>query len=380
LKYAQHTGTAWSIETVETGNFDYPSLALDADGYPHISYTTYDTHVLKYAKWTGSAWSIETVDSTTSVGPRASLALDSEGKPHISYYDEADGNLMYASTSNEYFASVNVTPFDSDRDGQNDAVEIQMHVDTTDVHGTYSGPVQVEVNAFLVDSFGYHADYNTTSWIVTDSTVDWHKINLSVPPGYFNGPSMYSVEINLFDNDDFYEDFYHEIGLYLYLGSTVSTGIFIESCNELATPQDVFALGETLYVYGNGFTPSTGYPLYVVVDQESWIEGMVIPERVAGTESWIISNSEGGISPTDVWHDPQTVGTYDIIVDVNSNGQYDSEIDALDNNDTEITAGLSVIPEFASILPFFMMVTLITAILLKRREQQNNKRKKGENL
>ena len=42
---------------------------------------------MKYAEWTGSAWSIQTVDSEGRVGDYTSIALDSKGHPWISYYD-----------------------------------------------------------------------------------------------------------------------------------------------------------------------------------------------------------------------------------------------------------------------------------------------------
>jgi hypothetical protein len=51
---------------------------------------------LKYARWTGSAWSIETVDSDGSVGGYASIALDSGNLPHISYHDNTNDDLKYA--------------------------------------------------------------------------------------------------------------------------------------------------------------------------------------------------------------------------------------------------------------------------------------------
>ncbi|NIR15991.1 MAG: hypothetical protein GWN86_19525, partial [Desulfobacterales bacterium] len=89
-----------------------------------------------------------------------------------------------------------------------------------------------------------------------------------------------------------------------------------------------------------------GYILYVVVDQATWIDGMAIPERVPDTEPFIGSNADGIVVPTATWHDPQAVGNYDIIVDVNGNGQYDAGIDAIDDADVAATAGVSVIPEF----------------------------------
>jgi hypothetical protein len=339
---------------------------LDSGGKPHISYYDYTSVNLKYARWTGSAWSVETVDSTGDVGDYTSLALDSEDRPHISYYDYTNKNLKYATTSDEYFATVNVTPFDSDSDGQNDAVKAQMDVDTS-----YSGTIPVRINAFLVDSFGYHAAFNSSSWSITGQVVDWMHPNatvtLYVPSGYFEGPSMYTVMINLFDDDGFFEDSHQETGIYLYPPSTVTPAASIESCNLVGERKDSFDMGEIVFVNGSGFSPSTGYNVYVVVDQATWTDGMTIPERVAGTEPWISSNADGDIDPTDMWHDPQTVGNYDIVVDVNGNGQYDSEVDVLDDNDTEITAGLSVIPEFSTILPFFILATSLSVILLKKK-------------
>jgi len=359
LKYARWTGVTWSIETFDTSTYvpgasAYPSLALDSSDNPHISYRDITNEDLKYARWTGTTWSIETVDPTGYVGFYSSLALDSNDLPHISYYGNTD--LKYAATSDEYFASVNVTPFDSDGDGYDDAVEIQMNVDTS-----YSGTIHVQVFARLVDSFGYYADSNTTSWDITEQSVEWIYIYLHVPPGYFDGPSMYDLELALFDDDNFFEDFHHEIGIYLYPPRAM-----IESCNLIGERKDTFELEETVCVSGGCFSPSTGYSFYIVVDQETWTNGMSIPERVPGTETSISSNADGAISPTIVWHNPQTAGNYDIVVDINKNGQYDAYIDALDDGDIEVTAGLSIIPELSSILLLFVIATLTVIIYRKR--------------
>lgn len=44
-------------------------------------------------------WHVEAVDSEGSVGSHTSLALDADGYPHISYYDDGNGGLKYASYS-----------------------------------------------------------------------------------------------------------------------------------------------------------------------------------------------------------------------------------------------------------------------------------------
>lgn len=98
LKYAKWTGTSWDVNTVyaggDVGNFT--SIAIDSNDYPHISYFDYSNNDLKYARWTGTSWSQETVDSTGKVGKYTSIVLDNSNYPHISYYDETNGNLKYA--------------------------------------------------------------------------------------------------------------------------------------------------------------------------------------------------------------------------------------------------------------------------------------------
>ena len=86
----------WDIQTVDEDAVGATSLALDSNGYPHISYTTWgDTDSIRYAHWTGTAWAKEMVDDVPALA--TSLALDSNGYPHISYTTLGDtDSIRYA--------------------------------------------------------------------------------------------------------------------------------------------------------------------------------------------------------------------------------------------------------------------------------------------
>jgi len=65
------------------------------------------------------------------------------------------------------------------------------------------------------------------------------------------------------------------------------------------------------------------------------------------------------------------VGQYDIVIDVGGDGNCDYEIDALDDNDVEVTAGF-LIPEVPSALisTLFMFLTLTAATVTKMQIQR----------
>ncbi len=93
LKYATLREGVWMARTIEfrgqTGKWN--AMVLDAQGYPHISYSAYTKGDLKYARWNGKSWVATTVDARNLRlyrGMGNSLALDANGRALISYYDE----------------------------------------------------------------------------------------------------------------------------------------------------------------------------------------------------------------------------------------------------------------------------------------------------
>lgn len=95
LRYATWTGSAWITRTLCLTACSEPSLALDGNDLPHISYFDRTNHDLAYGRWTGSEWTTEVIDAAGVVGRFSSLAFDAQGAAHISYYDATNGHLKY---------------------------------------------------------------------------------------------------------------------------------------------------------------------------------------------------------------------------------------------------------------------------------------------
>jgi hypothetical protein len=89
LEYTWRDTAGWHRETVDTKRYTGwgwgSSLALDADGRPHISYLHNESESIRYAYRDGDGWHVETVDPSTWNVSATSLALDPLGNPHVAY-------------------------------------------------------------------------------------------------------------------------------------------------------------------------------------------------------------------------------------------------------------------------------------------------------
>jgi hypothetical protein len=123
---------------------------------------------------------------------------------------------------------------------------------------------------------------------------------------------------------------------------SIESAVFTSPSTWTAT--DTFNVGDDVCVIGSDFLPDTEYEVQVVNDVD-WTDGMTIPAYIA--KASVPTDYDGEILDAyPVWNDA-TTGKYDIIVDVNDNNKYDEGIDALDDNDIQVTAGFFVIPEVA---------------------------------
>jgi uncharacterized repeat protein (TIGR01451 family) len=100
LRYVYLDAAGWHTETVGSDGGLHTSLALDEGGEPHLSYYASGgwppVSELRYAHKDAQGWHIEAVDSEGDVGREVSLALDGEAYPHVSYLDHTNHDLKYA--------------------------------------------------------------------------------------------------------------------------------------------------------------------------------------------------------------------------------------------------------------------------------------------
>jgi len=72
----------WFKYTVDQGQLEQPSIAVDSENHPHITYWDREHERIKYARWTGGEWEHQQVG--TGWGS-SSIALDDRNRPWIAY-------------------------------------------------------------------------------------------------------------------------------------------------------------------------------------------------------------------------------------------------------------------------------------------------------
>ena len=167
-------------------------------------------------------------------------------------------------------------------------------------------------------------------------------------------------------------------GISEYLGST-SSGLTtefdlvsgpcshpkVESSDSSGKKKDTFKECHEVHAYGSGYAPEETYGLYIVKDR-TWTNSMPIPPYIVKTTVSADANGDISPDPTLIW--PSGVeGKYDIIVDVDGNGNYDEGIDALDDMDVN-DAGFEV-PTLTTI-GLMALIGLLLVVTMSRIKRQ----------
>jgi plastocyanin len=101
---------AWATETVDGEGGIGVSMALDADGNPHLAY--YDeTGAVKHAHDVGGGWEVSDVADAGGVPEvgAAAIVLDSEGIHHVAWQN-ADGTIGYTNNEEGDFGEAQEVP------------------------------------------------------------------------------------------------------------------------------------------------------------------------------------------------------------------------------------------------------------------------------
>jgi chitodextrinase len=324
LKYTQWTGSVWSIDTVDSHYAPSSSLGLDAMDRPHVAYYNESGRNLIYAWETFETWIFDTVDSmsTSSVGDFVSLALDSTDHAHIAYYDADLENLKYARAPDESLRPINISTFDSDSDGYDDAVTMIIDADTT-----YSGGLVVTVNISLIDQYEVDVSSYSMSWGITSSNDDAQTIILATTLDWAYG--WYDLEITLYDDIQMLED-------YQYLSNAVEL-----------YPLDYTPPSLTVLVEGSGTTfPDPGSIVYA--------EGSIVLVDASPDDGWVFDYwllddvNVGSESPIEVTMD--TSHTLVAVFVVSSGDDQPLDIEVSGSGTTQPAPGMHAYPRDSDVV------------------------------
>lgn len=119
----------------------------------------------------------------------------------------ADGSVVTAQgATDEYFYSVTHFTYDSDSDGYDDSVTVEMDVDTT---GTY---IDVTADLYLEDSLGLPVDYYSLTWNIYGEETEYGQFDITITAG---DAQYFTYYLDLYDDQYNWEDTW-DSSVYLY--------------------------------------------------------------------------------------------------------------------------------------------------------------------
>ena len=112
VEYLFQDAGGWHEITLDSGLGEWPyiytDIQIDSSDHPHVLFNDYFHHQLIYTYNDGNVWQTFDVSTPGDTPLYLSLALDDMGNPHVSYYDEIDSDLMYATKDNNGWQFMNV--------------------------------------------------------------------------------------------------------------------------------------------------------------------------------------------------------------------------------------------------------------------------------
>ena len=173
-----NTGGAIPSGIVDSGSNigAHTSIALDSNGYKHISYFDTTSNNLKYATDKSGSWVTTSIDTSANVGYYTSIAIDSNDDVHISYYSSTNGDLKYATDKSGSWVTTsidtigNVGAHTSIAIDSNDDVHISYR-DATNTGLKYATDKSGSWVTTSIDTSGNVGDYTS---IAIDSNDDVH--------------------------------------------------------------------------------------------------------------------------------------------------------------------------------------------------------------
>ena len=220
----QSPDAVWGFTDVDNNNAEvgyYTSIALDAEGKPHISYFDAISQELKYASYSGSTWGWEVVDNAVNPGQYTSLAVDDTGSGNIAYYDSSTGNLDFAWYDGTSWHTETVSP----TVGTPHPLSLKLDV---------LGHPHIAYRNSNNDTL-YYAQYTGTNWQVNEVTAfsNWKT------DGYYPSLAL------------------DEAGLPSISFCTVITGTQVAGGETTDKPEGVITEPRLIYTHYNGVTWQT---------------------------------------------------------------------------------------------------------------------------
>jgi hypothetical protein len=148
---------------------------------------------------------------------------------------------------------------------------------------------------------------------------------------------------------------------------TESAVPYVVSSDDTGTERNTFDLPQDVYCYA-GNIPAGAVDIYVVANQDVWNDGDELADVSGGYETET-TETDGSIANTKIWSATLTEGDYDIVVDTNRNGKWNTG----EPIDSEVDVGLSAVLEFTTIaIPVAAVLGLV--FLMSRRSRHSRRR------